>query len=206
MSMTKVHARRARLGFPPPVAFVPRERVMLAAAADKVAAIAAVEGWQVAIELYRMMLIRPLPKQASPETKESARKAREAAKAARDADHAIREAVCAAIKRQVALDYDVTVIDLESERKTAKLAMARREAMVRCVQATKWSFSRIGRAFNRDHTTVLYAVCAYAAEHGVTVGDWTPERAHEAIARKRRDAAATEAKRRRDDGAPRPFP
>lgn len=38
-----------------------------------------------------------------------------------------------------------------------RFAGARMEAMAGCVLAEKWSLPAIGRAFGRDHTTVMHA-------------------------------------------------
>jgi chromosomal replication initiator protein len=39
-----------------------------------------------------------------------------------------------------------------------RIAPARKEAMRLCRELTNHSYPRIGVAFNRDHTTVIYAV------------------------------------------------
>lgn len=55
--------------------------------------------------------------------------------------------------------YGVTISDLKSGRRTAKVVLPRQIAMYICRHVTNKSFPDIGRRFgDRDHTTVLSAV------------------------------------------------
>ena len=64
----------------------------------------------------------------------------------------------ARIKAAVAEEYGVSVLDLESDRRSAEVARPRQAGMWLCRRLTGASLPRIGRAFgDRDHTTVLHA-------------------------------------------------
>lgn len=52
----------------------------------------------------------------------------------------------------------VRLEDILSERRSGDVARARQIAMYAARIATRQSLPAIGRAFNRDHTTVMYAV------------------------------------------------
>lgn len=60
--------------------------------------------------------------------------------------------------------------DLKSGRRHASISAARMEAMFEIYATGNFSYPQIGRFFNRDHTTVLYA-CR-------RVGGWTALEAH----------------------------
>lgn len=62
------------------------------------------------------------------------------------------------IVRDICTRYRMTRAHLESRRKSQRFAMARQEAMYEIRMATSLSFPKIGRLFNRDHTTVIHAV------------------------------------------------
>ena len=57
---------------------------------------------------------------------------------------------------EVAKSYNISEADIISNRKTAKLALARQVAMYIARQTTELSYKAIGEKFGRDHTTVLY--------------------------------------------------
>ena len=57
---------------------------------------------------------------------------------------------------EVARSYSVSESDIVSNRKTAKLALARQVAMYIARETTDLSYKAIGEKFGRDHTTVLY--------------------------------------------------
>ena len=57
---------------------------------------------------------------------------------------------------EVAKSYNISENDIISNRKTAKLALARQVAMYIARQTTELSYKAIGEKFGRDHTTVLY--------------------------------------------------
>lgn len=63
--------------------------------------------------------------------------------------------------------YDVSLLELVSYRRSRPLVLYRQEAMYRCVKETAQSLPMIGRAFNRDHTTILHGVKAHAERVGV---------------------------------------
>lgn len=63
------------------------------------------------------------------------------------------------IKEVVAKAYNVSVVDLLSQRRTAQVVKPRQIAMYVCKVKTLKSLPEIGRAFGgKDHTTVLHAV------------------------------------------------
>lgn len=60
----------------------------------------------------------------------------------------------------VAIFYGCTTKELLSASRTKNLTQARQAAMWLCRQLTDLSLPAIGRAFDRDHTTVMHAVRA----------------------------------------------
>lgn len=62
------------------------------------------------------------------------------------------------IVREVAEKFQVSVIDMLSDRQTANITTPRHYAMWRCRKETFMSFPAIGRLFRRDHTVAVYAV------------------------------------------------
>jgi hypothetical protein len=66
-------------------------------------------------------------------------------------------AAIAAIQNEVASAYGLTVMDLLSPRRGVALK-ARQEAMWWARRQTGASYPALGRAFDRDHSTVLYNV------------------------------------------------
>jgi hypothetical protein len=68
------------------------------------------------------------------------------------------------IKRVVAKAYGVTMLDMESARRTANIVRPRQIAGYLCATMTRRSLPAIGRAFgNRDHTTQLHSKRKIAA-------------------------------------------
>lgn len=57
---------------------------------------------------------------------------------------------------EVARSYSLSESDIVSNRKTAKLVLARQVAMYIARETTDLSYKAIGEKFGRDHTTVLY--------------------------------------------------
>ncbi len=57
---------------------------------------------------------------------------------------------------EVARSYNISESDIISNKKTAKLALARQVAMYIARETTELSYKAIGEKFGRDHTTVLY--------------------------------------------------
>jgi chromosomal replication initiator protein len=60
--------------------------------------------------------------------------------------------------------FDVTVDELRGPGKTRSLAQSRQIAMYLCRELTDLSLPKIGQAFGRDHTTVMYAERKVRAE------------------------------------------
>ena len=66
--------------------------------------------------------------------------------------------ISAAIIMAVIAEYfDITVEELRGPGKTRPLAQSRQIAMYLCRELTDLSLPKIGQAFGRDHTTVMYA-------------------------------------------------
>jgi chromosomal replication initiation ATPase DnaA len=65
------------------------------------------------------------------------------------------------IQLEVCEEYGITLQAMLSRRRRPKLVEARREAMT-LARLTKASYSEIGRAFGRHHTTVMSACNALA--------------------------------------------
>ena len=64
----------------------------------------------------------------------------------------------AAILREVSQQYGISIEDIISPRRDAKIALPRQIIMYRICKETDWSLPQIGRFLgNRDHTTVLHA-------------------------------------------------
>jgi Bacterial dnaA protein helix-turn-helix len=67
------------------------------------------------------------------------------------------------IQRATAQHFGITVNEMVDEQQTRRLAMPRHAAMYLAKQLTLKSFAEIGRAFSRDHSTVVHAVNGIAA-------------------------------------------
>ena len=65
------------------------------------------------------------------------------------------------ILSEVALRHGVTVAQLKSDCRARDVIVARQEAMWRCHGEKRWSLKQIGRALNRDHSTILHGVRAH---------------------------------------------
>ena len=61
------------------------------------------------------------------------------------------------IKRQVATYYNIRVADLSSKNRSRSFARPRQIGMALAKELTQHSLPEIGRAFDKDHTTVLHA-------------------------------------------------
>ncbi|MCA1713545.1 MAG: chromosomal replication initiator protein DnaA, partial [Actinobacteria bacterium] len=72
-------------------------------------------------------------------------------------DQSGREINVTLIQDEVARFFDITVEDLCSTSRSRQLVTARQIAMYLVRELTDLSLPRIGRAFNRDHTTVMHA-------------------------------------------------
>lgn len=73
-------------------------------------------------------------------------------------DSASIEITAATIIAATAEYFDVSVEDMRGQGKHRQLAFARQIAMYLCRELTELSLPKIGEHFNRDHTTVMYAV------------------------------------------------
>jgi len=62
------------------------------------------------------------------------------------------------IQRAVAEHYDIRVGDMTGRQRPQSIAFPRQVAMYLCREMTDQSLPEIGRAFNRNHATVLHAV------------------------------------------------
>jgi hypothetical protein len=72
------------------------------------------------------------------------------------------------IAAAVALANDLTVTELKSADRTARIAWPRQEAML-AMQEEGFSLPQIGRFFKRDHTTVLHGVRAAKLRMGAAL-------------------------------------
>ena len=73
------------------------------------------------------------------------------------ADATTMQISAATIMAATAEYFDTTVEELRSPGKTRELAQSRQIAMYLCRELTDLSLPKIGQAFGRDHTTVMYA-------------------------------------------------
>lgn len=73
------------------------------------------------------------------------------------ADAGTMQISAATIMAATAEYFDTTVEELRGPGKTRALAQSRQIAMYLCRELTDLSLPRIGQAFGRDHTTVMYA-------------------------------------------------
>jgi chromosomal replication initiator protein len=65
--------------------------------------------------------------------------------------------IATAIIALAAAEHGVEFDWLRQERRDAATVAARHAAMQRIRRQLGWSYPRIGRLFNRDHTTVMHA-------------------------------------------------
>jgi len=76
------------------------------------------------------------------------------------------------IAHLIAARCDLTVSDLCSAKRRRKYSRARHAAMYLAYKTLDKSTTQIGRFFNRDHTTVLYAIRAVeSAPHLYPIGE-----------------------------------
>jgi chromosomal replication initiator protein len=73
------------------------------------------------------------------------------------ADASVMQISAATIMAATAEYFDTTVEELRGPGKTRALAQSRQIAMYLCRELTDLSLPKIGQAFGRDHTTVMYA-------------------------------------------------
>src|SRR5579871_941665 len=63
-----------------------------------------------------------------------------------------------AIKIAAGAHYGVSLREINSSRRSRHVAFSRHMAMYLCRELTGHSYPALGRAFDRDHTSVMYAV------------------------------------------------
>lgn len=80
------------------------------------------------------------------------------------ADASAMQISAATIMAAIAEYFDTTVEELRGPGKTRPLAQSRQIAMYLCRELTDLSLPKIGQAFGRDHTTVMYAERKIRAE------------------------------------------
>lgn len=73
------------------------------------------------------------------------------------ADASTMQISAAIIMAVIAEYFDITIEELRGPGKTRPLAQSRQIAMYLCRELTDLSLPKIGQAFGRDHTTVMYA-------------------------------------------------
>lgn len=74
-----------------------------------------------------------------------------------------REPTIDAIKRAAVREFSISKSDLEGPSKAHALVYPRHIAMYLCRQMTRKSLPQIGRAFKRDHTTVIHCLRSVSA-------------------------------------------
>jgi len=72
-----------------------------------------------------------------------------------------------AIIAEVGQKYGLTYSEMIAKRRQLYLVGPRHEAIWRCAMETTASLPEIGRAFHRDHTTVLHAIRAHEVRNGI---------------------------------------
>ncbi|NBN62077.1 helix-turn-helix domain-containing protein [Pannonibacter tanglangensis] len=72
----------------------------------------------------------------------------------------------AAIASEIAAKHRVTLADLTGPCRQRAIFRARAELAYRLRTELGWSFPRIGRLLNRDHTTIMNQVRVHAARCG----------------------------------------
>ena len=67
--------------------------------------------------------------------------------------------LCKTIQSVVAAEFNISVLDMRSARRTNNVTVPRWVAMYLCQQLLEWSLPQIGRHFGgKDHTTVLHGI------------------------------------------------
>jgi chromosomal replication initiation ATPase DnaA len=127
--------------------------------------------WEAAAAAYRARRAKPSVKAAEAAAAEAAKAALEAAAAATAEKKAqivhLQEEIrnleprvptITEVKVAVFNQFGVSLVDLESHRRTGRILWPRNVAIYLCHKLTRHSTPAIGRHFgDRDHTTVLYA-------------------------------------------------
>jgi chromosomal replication initiation ATPase DnaA len=71
------------------------------------------------------------------------------------------------IIERVAEEYGFDYEDMIGRDRSMRIAHVRQDAMHECWRTRRWSLPQIGRAFNRHHTTVLWALKAHKRRVGL---------------------------------------
>lgn len=87
------------------------------------------------------------------------------------------------IIRDVAREHGVSFDDILGPSRNRNVVRPRREAMHRIRQELGYSYPKIGRLFNRDHSTVLWATRGGRLRGEMTVEDRRRQLAEDAAAR-----------------------
>jgi chromosomal replication initiation ATPase DnaA len=164
MSMTEYEARRARLGFQKtmPVCTWSKEALALAEA-ERDEMRLKVAATMKALEADRELLARLQQMRADEHNAKGAEKTRR-------------------IISRVAQEHGFTYEQLIGTIRTAPLVKARHAAMVAvCKGHPHYSLVMVGRAFLRDHTSIMHVICKHCAATGETLRGWTPETASRRI-------------------------
>jgi chromosomal replication initiation ATPase DnaA len=81
-------------------------------------------------------------------------------------EHQGRSGQCHRIIEEIALEYGVPVDLILSDRRTHAVVPARHAAVYRCVSETSLTLHVLARMFNRDHSTISYAVMSHHRRTG----------------------------------------
>ena len=76
-------------------------------------------------------------------------------------------AKCVEILTEIAAKHGLEPDDILSERRGTPIMLARQEAMYLCAQRTTHTYVAIGRALNRDHSTVINGVRQHAERNNL---------------------------------------
>lgn len=66
----------------------------------------------------------------------------------------------------VSLEFGCTVDDILGSSRTMQIRRARRKSIYIIWKTTNWNYSKVGRFFKKDHTTIMYSLGIYMLDHG----------------------------------------
>jgi hypothetical protein len=72
-----------------------------------------------------------------------------------------------AIIRELCINNGIEPWMLFSEWRKREVAWLRQQIAYRLYYECRWSLSKIGKLFHRDHTTIAYGICRYAEREGL---------------------------------------
>ncbi len=75
------------------------------------------------------------------------------------------------IARDVAAKHGLTLEQLRGRSRKRRIAHPRQEAMWRMMETERWSTIRVGRYFDRDHSTVIHACQVHAKRVAVLLAE-----------------------------------